>query len=259
MYLTNYAERAFLNTFLGITWAAPITIYVGLFLSNPTDTGTSGVEISYTGYQRQMVNFGEPVSVLKTTTIKNTNSIIFPKSNKEVGTITYAGYFDAQIGGNMLAYAQLTESMAVGIDEAPTILIEEISLAFTQDLSQAYKRKLLSIFRGISVPGFNPYIALFRGDPDTGGAEISGPQYARQRLNFTTPTEGLTGYSEISLNEQVIFPKPPEEWGIMNHLVIYDAEINGEPVYSKARTTDVTLKKGHTIIFQSGAIKVSVN
>ena len=83
MYLTNYAERAFLNTFLGIAWPAPIKIYVGLFLSNPTDTGTSGVEISYTGYQRQMVNFGEPVSVLKTTTIKNTNSIIFPKPNKK--------------------------------------------------------------------------------------------------------------------------------------------------------------------------------
>ena len=259
MYFTNYGERAFLNTFLGITWTAPLKIYVGLFLSNPSDTGTAGLEVTYTGYQRQIVNFGEPTTLAKTTSIKNTSGISFDKSNKDVGTITYAGFFDSQIGGNMLAYAQLTESMTVGVDEAPTILTGEITLSLSQDISDAYKRKVLNIFRGQSISGFTPHIALFNGSPDTGGAEIAGNAYARQQLKFTTPTDGVTGYTEISLNEQVMFPKPPEEWGLMNHLVIYDALINGQPVYIKQRPADVNLKKGHTVIFQSGAIKVSVN
>lgn len=259
MYLTNYGERAFLNTFLGITWTAPAKIYIGLFLSNPTDTGIGGVEVTYAGYQRQIVSFGEPVSVLKNTSIKNTNGISFEKSNREVGTITFAGFYDAQIGGNMIAYAQLTESMTVGVDEAPTILVGEITLSLTQDLSSAYKKKILNLFRGLSIAGFTPHMALFKGDPDVGGAEITGSQYVRQLLKFTTPAEGLTGYSEISLNEQVMFAKPPEEWGLMDHLVIYDKLTNGEPVFIKQRTSEINLKKGHTVIFQSGSIKLSVN
>lgn len=259
MYLTNYSERALLNSFLGISWNAPSKVYLGLFLSNPTDSGHDGVEVAYNGYNRQPIEFTEPKVSGKIVSTNNLNHISFSKATKEVGTITHAGIFDSQAGGNMLAYAPLTESMSIGTDEAPTILNGELSLSFSQNFSLEYKKKILNIFRGQSIPGFTPHMALFNGDPDSGGAEITGDLYERQSLSFTTPIEGQTGYSEISLNTKATFPKPPTEWGLMDHLVIYDAAINGNPVMIKRRLNQITLKKGHTIILESGSVKISVN
>lgn len=259
MYLTNYSERALLNSFLGISWNAPTKVYLGLFLSSPTESGQGGVEVAYTGYDRQTIDFTEPKVSGKIVSTNNLNHISFLKASKEVGTITHAGIFDSQAGGNMLAYAPLTESMSIGTDEAPTILSGELSLSFSQNFSAEYKKKILNIFRSRSIAGFIPHMALFNGDPDSGGAEITGDLYERQMLSFTTPIEGQTGYSEISLNTKVTFSKPPIEWGLMDHLVIYDAAINGNPVMIKRRPNQITLKKGHTIILESGSVKISVN
>jgi hypothetical protein len=47
MYATNYFETKILNIFSGTPCVAPSGLYVGLFLSNPTETGVAGTEVSY--------------------------------------------------------------------------------------------------------------------------------------------------------------------------------------------------------------------
>lgn len=260
MYATDFLERAFLNTFHGVDMTAPAKTYIGLFLNNPTDTGGSGIEINYNGYARQAVEFGTPVEGPgNTVSMKNTNNIIFARSDKNVGTVQYVGYFDSASGGNMLAYGKLTEDMAVQTNEAPTILENEIVLTVNLDMSIAYKKKLLNYFKGQSISGFTGHMALFNGSPESGGAEINGRNYERQAITFSTPADDSTGSSQITSTADVTFPKPPEEWGTMDHLVVYDAKTNGNPVFVKASPAGRLLKKGHTVIFQTGSIKLSLN
>lgn len=260
MYATDFLERAFLNTFHGVDMTAPAKTYIGLFLNNPTDTGGSGIEINYNGYTRQAVEFGTPVDGASgTVSMKNTNNIIFAKSDKNVGTVQYVGYFDSQTGGNMLAYGKLTEDMAVQTNEAPTILEDEIVLTVNLDMSSAYKKKLLNYFKGQSISGFTGHMALFNGSPENGGSEINGRSYERQSIAFSTPSEESIGSSQITSTTDVTFPKPPEEWGTMDYLAIYDAKTNGNPVFIKASPPGRLLKKGHTVIFQAGSVKLSLN
>ena len=42
MYATNYFETGILNVMKGITLTAPSQLFIGLFISNPTETGTAG-------------------------------------------------------------------------------------------------------------------------------------------------------------------------------------------------------------------------
>lgn len=59
---TRYLEHATLNQFLrGITGPTPAAVYVGLFTSPPSDTG-SGTEVSATGYARVAVTFIAPTN-----------------------------------------------------------------------------------------------------------------------------------------------------------------------------------------------------
>ena len=60
MYATDYFETMMLNTLRGTNATAPTKVYMGLFLSNPGETGAGGTEVSYSGYQRQEVSFSSP-------------------------------------------------------------------------------------------------------------------------------------------------------------------------------------------------------
>ena len=259
MYLTDFTEKAFLNTLNNIKMIAPQDVYLGLFLNDPTDTGAGGIEISYSGYERQKVVFSEPTLQANTVAMHNMALISFSKSDREVGTVQYVGFFNSKNGGNMLAYGKLTEELAIGIDEAPTILDKEIVFSLSLDLSQAYKTKLLNYFRGQSIEGFAPHMALYNGSPDRGGSEITGSLYERVALSFTTPSDEPTGYSAIKLNADAKFNKPPDDWGVFNHFVIYDDAMNGEPVFIKQRSVERRLLKGHTVIFEVDSVVVAIN
>ena len=60
MYATNYFENLMLNVARQQNISAPATVYLALYQSNPSDTGTGGTEVSYTGYARQAITFSAP-------------------------------------------------------------------------------------------------------------------------------------------------------------------------------------------------------
>ena len=80
MYASNYLETAIINLMRGTSLQAPTGLYVGLFLSDPTDTGTAGTEVSYTGYARQPITFQlDGTSSIQNSLFDSTQSI-FPYS-----------------------------------------------------------------------------------------------------------------------------------------------------------------------------------
>jgi len=107
MSFTNYLEDKVLkHVFGGAAYTAPATIYVGLYTAAPSDTG-GGTEVSGGSYARQSAAF--TVSGTNPTEAANTAGVEFPTASANWGTITYMGVFDALTGGNLLAFAQLTD------------------------------------------------------------------------------------------------------------------------------------------------------
>ena len=107
MSFSNYLENKVLNhVFGGTSYSAPATLYVGVFTTAASDTDL-GTEVSGGSYARQSVAM--TVSGTSPTQAANNAAIEFPEATASWGTITYAGIFDASTGGNMLAWAQLTD------------------------------------------------------------------------------------------------------------------------------------------------------
>lgn len=258
MYATNYLEKAFLNIMKNITLVAPQEVYAGLYITNPGEEG-KGVELNYPGYERQVVIFNNASESDGQIQIKNTNQINFPASENDAGTVTYIGISDSKIGGNMLAYGKLVEDLDINAGEAPVLMAEEILVFSTGQLSKAYKKKLLHVFKGESINGIEPHLALFNGDPENGGAELLGDNYERALIEFKAPEENSSGQSVISNSNEVIFNRPSTDWGAWNHTVIMDNKTNGEPIWIYNRGVIKELKRGYMPKANVGALKFAIN
>ena len=123
--ISNYLENALINVTLRATsYTAPTTVYVALFLSDPTDAG-SGTECSGAAYARQSATFGAPSIGVSTTTA----DIQFPQAGGSWGTLTHFGIYDALTTGNLLYHGALTTSKT--IDTGDVFKIASGSLTVT--------------------------------------------------------------------------------------------------------------------------------
>lgn len=120
---------------IGITGASagagsgPTSLYVGLFTTNPTDTG-GGTEVSGGSYARVTVassttNWAGTQSAGSTAassgtggTTSNNGAITFPAPTANWGTVTGFGVFDASTSGNLLFYAALTTNKTINNGDA---------------------------------------------------------------------------------------------------------------------------------------------
>lgn len=108
--MTNYLEEQLLKAVVnGETFTGPTALYVALFTSNPTETGTAGNEVSDSSYSRQLVTFTQPID----STVSNTELIEFPPATTPYGTVTHIGIFDNSTGGNLLFYKELANPIEV--------------------------------------------------------------------------------------------------------------------------------------------------
>jgi hypothetical protein len=104
--MSNYLENALINaTLRNTTFTSPSTVYVGLFLTDPTDAG-SGTEVSGGSYARKAMTFGAPSNGASL----NSAAVEFDQATGNWGTIPYFAIFDALTSGNMLYHGALTAS-----------------------------------------------------------------------------------------------------------------------------------------------------
>lgn len=258
MYATNYFEIAVLNLLRGQSIAAPSAVYMALFLNNPSETGQAGTEVSYSGYSRQAVTFSAPAAMNGGIGIQNSGDITYAKAAVAIGTITHIGIMDSLTGGNMLLYAELTESLTVIADEAPVIVSGEAQWWLTGNMSDAYKTKILNILRAMNLSGFTPYLSLWNGSPENSGAELSGGGYARVALTFGAPEEQSSGQSKISNSVRVTTNRSTEAWGTWAYTSIMDAASNGTPAFYIQRTAK-EIRKGMLIIVEVGDLGLLLN
>tara|TARA_R110000850_G_scaffold209888_2_gene335904 strand:+ start:144 stop:530 length:387 start_codon:yes stop_codon:yes gene_type:complete len=110
MSLTNAFETHTLNYLLTTgSVTRPTTWYIGLFTSDPTDTGIAGTEVSGSAYARTAVTFSVTADVAS-----NTAGVEFPAATGgNWGTIGWIGIMDAATGGNMIIHSALTVAKAI--------------------------------------------------------------------------------------------------------------------------------------------------
>ena len=258
--MTNIFETYVLNAARGTTTTAPAAVYVGLFLSSPTESGTAGTEASYTGYARQQVTFGSPASSGATVSCSNTNQITFPTPDTASGTVTYAAICDSPSGGNVLVYKQLTDAIVLTSETSPRFAIGEIVLSMTSgDMHPEYKATVLNYLRGSNLTGFTPYLAMFDGDPVSGGAELSGAEYARVGLTFSAPVEQVSGQMQISNSNAAQSPAASSDWGSWAYTAIMTAASGGDIFYSHGNASTYPMRNGAQAYVEAGAINLSIN
>jgi hypothetical protein len=109
MSLTNTYENTVLDWLLTTDAATrPTSWYVGLFTSDPTETGAAGTEVSGGSYARTAVTFS-----ITGNAATNSAAVEFPEATATWGTITHIGVMDASSAGNMIVHAALTSSKAI--------------------------------------------------------------------------------------------------------------------------------------------------
>lgn len=110
MSLTNAFETSTLQYLLTTdSVTRPTNWYIGLFTSDPTDTGTAGTEVSGNNYSRVSATFS-----VTGNTASNTAGIEFAAATGgDWGTVSHIGIMDASTGGNMIIHSPLVASKAI--------------------------------------------------------------------------------------------------------------------------------------------------
>lgn len=110
MSLTNAFETHTLQYLLTTdSVTRPTSWYIGLFTSDPTDTGSAGTEVSGFDYARTAVTF-----TVTGDTASNSAAVEFPAANGgNWGTVSHIGVMDAASGGNMIVHSALTVAKAI--------------------------------------------------------------------------------------------------------------------------------------------------
>lgn len=265
MYASNYLETSIINLMRGTSLSAPSALYVALFLSDPTDTGAGGTEVSYNGYERQLITF----SLDGSSTIQNSAAITFARAEASLSSpVTHIAIYDSQTGydgsTHMWLYGALTTSLQIQSGVRPIFRAGAIKWAMNGNLSATYKQLILNTIRGqnSSVAAFTPYVGLCNGDPNSSGSELSGIDYARMSVTFDAPSsDDDPSTATITSNTAGISSPNPagSYWGTWNYSGIYTAASGGSLFASVPLNSTYTMTEGSVAGFEAGALTFSVN
>lgn len=257
MFARNVFEQGVLNVLRGQTFQAPAAVYVGLLTANPGDAGEVQ-EISYTGYSRVEAIFSPPAydDSLLEWAIKLTNNATFAEAPAAAGTVSHIGIFDSATpgAGTCWLYGELSEPIVVDAGEAPGIVAGEIAYMLAGDFTENFKSKVLGFFRGVSIPGITPYLALYNG-PN----ELAASNYARVPVAFAAPAESETGVMYVTNTALLSFNQSSTAWGTYNAFVVLDSATDGVEYLRRARGADKNIGRLKRVQFKAGTLKVGIN
>jgi hypothetical protein len=233
MLATHFFESLVLNTFNNITAVGQTNLHIALYATDPTDTGTAGVEILYDGYQRQSVVFTVPAEGGGGMAIQNTMDLQWATAPTDAGQARYLGLLDSGVvgAGNMLLRGELTRPLDIRANQQPNLYAGHVSFYLYGDSTLVWKTRVLNLLRGQNMIGVTPFGAIFDGDPETGGSELAGASYARAAIEFSLPEVQPAGFTLITNTNVARFPNPTTTWGMFSHFVVMDAQHGGQPLF----------------------------
>ena len=264
MYASDFFETKIMSLLLGgASITPPTTLYVGLFINAPGDSGTEGTEISYTGYARKVITFAGPNQASSGLTMENDAVITFAEyTGSGSNSVEAVGIFDNL--DNMWLYGLLTTRLNVQTGVSPVFQIGSLKWTFSGNLGSYYRTRIMDVLIGRnSVSSFNPYIALYNGDPNGAGTELSGTNYARIPVTFqpseSQPVSGALKYENTS--DVVSATAGTGGWGTLTHVAIMDGSTGGNVFASipMKNSSSYVITYGSTVGFHAGDLSFSIN
>jgi hypothetical protein len=205
------------------------------------------------------VVFAPPTATSLGMSTSNQQDIVFARSSSSVGTVSYVALFDALSGGNMLAYSRSEgDPLIIEADVAPAFKSGTIILEYTGNMSVEKKTKDLNFLRGQDLIGFTPYFAPFNGDPESGGAELAGDNYARVQLAYNSPIDITSGGMQI-LNNSATSNTALSSWGMWTHTAIMDASSAGNVIFNIPRDRPRNVTTNSYFVINENELPLTVN
>jgi hypothetical protein len=99
------------------------------------------------------------------------------------------------------------------------------------------------------------YAALFVGDPEDAGTEVSGSNYAR--VQVTTATWDAASGKSKDNGAVITFPEASGSWGTVDYVALYDASTAGNRLCSFELTSPVEVGTNDIPRFSAAAFEVS--
>lgn len=264
MYASNFFETKIMSLLLGGTAITPpSSLSIGLFINSPGESGEEGTEIDYTGYARMPITFTGPNQTSSGLSMENEEAITFAEyTGSGSNNVEAVGVFDNL--GNMWLYGLLNTRLTVQTGVSPVFQAGALKWTFTGNLSSYYRGKIMDILIGRNgLSTFNPYIALYSGDPNGSGTELSGSNYTRMPVTFelseTQPASGALKYENSS---EIVFPTAGTGgWGTLTHVAIMDNNIGGNVFASMPmkNNSSFVITYGSTSGFHAGDLSFSIN
>ena len=257
MFASNYFEEQMLNLMRGRSITAPANVFLGLLLSNPQDDASGLNEVSYSGYQRQIITFTEPGTAANGLSMQNDAEIIFPESPIVTQDVSYVGIFDPS--GNMLTYSRLETNLRIQAGVSPVFREGQITLTWSGNMGPYYRRAVMNTLRGQNVSAFSPFIALCNGDPTGSGNEFSGNGYARIPVVMSAPEQQVSGAALTQNMDDIISNIATGSWGTLNTIAIMDAATGGNAYAVIAIDSSFVVNTTYSVGFKAGQIQYNIN
>lgn len=128
-FSTHLAQALINHVFRGQTYSAPSSVYLALFVADPTDNNVTSNEATGSWYTRQQVtSWTAPVGTGVTTA--NSNQIVFNAVTGQAVTITHWGLYDGVSTGNLLASGQFASSKVLNVDDVLAVNANDLKLTF---------------------------------------------------------------------------------------------------------------------------------
>ena len=274
MILEATLRREILDYLLGSTAIAtslPSTWTLGLYLGNPLTTGTEFTGVNYAAVTVAAAGW-YPAEVEKT----NINTIRWPAVlNIGAGGWTVPPGTDAYVGlrnggGPVLAILRNNGPTILGYTvpagdymECPAnnltfewfVYPETQSFAMAKALRSAILDRLFGAVAW-TVPA-SWELALWRGSPFAGGAEVIDPEYVRLTRTNDTTEWGVGATPKTNLTE-IRWPAtgtPVRSWGTVTHLCLCVA--GAAPSIAVVLSTPVALRPGTPLVLAPGAVSAT--
>lgn len=126
---SDYTENKVLDHVVGKTAFTMPTAHVALFTAAPSDAG-GGTEVTGGAYAR-VATSGATWTAATGGATDNAAAINFPTPTASWGTVTHFALFDAATAGNMLAWAPLATSQAIGSGNTVSFAIGALDINLT--------------------------------------------------------------------------------------------------------------------------------
>lgn len=126
---TDYTENKVLDHVVGKTAFTMPAIWVALFTAAPSDTG-GGTEVTGGSYARK-ATAGTDWAAASAGATSNATTLTFVTPTASWGTVTHFALMDAATVGNMIAWAPLTTSQAIGSGNTVSFAIGDLDVTLT--------------------------------------------------------------------------------------------------------------------------------